>query len=149
MVKKKMKNLRTYQQFIFEGVNSLNSALEEIKSKATSTFRANGLIFGEDGMAEIYIMEESIKIGTLISFRKGGGNSMMETIISITDKYKVPIKILAESYSKSKDYYYKQLNIQDDRSELTQKDLVNWYKKLGFEVISKTTKSSTMIRKPK
>lgn len=145
-----MKNLKTYEEFLNENASdltaNLNKALAEIKSKSTSTYRHTGLVFDGYGMCEIYIINDTLKIGSLISFKKGGGSYVLNLIISIADKYKVDISMLAESFQKSKDYSYKELGINDDRPELSQKDLVKWYMKFGFVVIKKSAKSAEMIR---
>ena len=100
-------------------------------------------------MSEIYELNGSLKIGSLISFKKGGGKWIIQKIISICDKYSVTIKLLAQTYDKNSDYTYKELNIKDERPILSQKELVLMYQSVGFIISRRNKNSVEMVRHPK
>jgi hypothetical protein len=129
-------------------LNKAEQALEKIKKLSTDTYRHTGLIFGDYGMSEIYVVNNTIKIGTLTSFKKGGGKWILNNIIQICNKYSVPIKLLAQSYKKDSDIEYVNRNIKDERPELSQSELIKMYKNLGFTVLNKSSKSAEMIKYP-
>lgn len=154
-----MKDLRefiktTVREFLNENNlasidDAIENAIEEIKTYSTGSYRNKGLFFGDYGMAEIYGLNGSLKIGSLISFKKGGGKWILQKIISICDKYSVTISLLAQAYDKNSDYAYKELNIKDDRPSLSQKELVSMYKSMGFSISGRNKNSVEMVRKPK
>jgi hypothetical protein len=173
-----MKNIPTFEQFIFEDylkenkdfvakhgktnikttirefLNenksiSVENAIGEIKTYSTGSYRNKGLFFGDYGMAEIYELDGNLKIGSLISFKKGGGKWIIQKIMSICDKHSVTIKLLAQAYDKNSDYAYKELNIKDERAILSQKELVLMYKSIGFIISNRNKNSAEMIRIPK
>ena len=138
-----------YNEFVNENIDdSLKTALLEIQRKSTSTYRHTGLIFGELGMGEIFILKNSLYIGSLISFKKHGGIKILQMIIDIANKYKLLITLLAQVYDKYSDFNYTKLNIKDERTPLSQKELINWYKSLGFNITKKLQNSVEMEKKP-
>jgi hypothetical protein len=145
-----MKHIKLFEEFINENnLVSIENAIEEIKTYSTGSYRNKGLFFGDYGMAEIYELNGSLKIGSLISFKKGGGKWIIQKIIHICDKYSVTIKLLAQSYDKNSDYAYKELNIKDERPILSQKELVSLYQSMGFKISNRNKNSAEMIRIPK
>jgi hypothetical protein len=143
--------MKTFLQFIKENkVNDAEQVISEIKSLSTGTYRDTGLFFGDNGMAEIYIKPSKgmLEIGDLISFKKGGARWILENIISICNKYSVSIMLLAQSYDKNIDPDYVRMGIKDDRPELSQKDLVKMYQRFGFNVVSKSSTSTEMVKHP-
>lgn len=77
-------------------------------------------------------------------------------ITDICDKYGVTIEILAQAFPRDRDYAFKEMNIKAEKNELSQEELVNWYKKFGFEEkyesVTKRRKmpeSIELIREPK
>jgi len=150
-----MKNLKhfiktTIQEFLNENNQaSVENAIEEIKTYSTGSYRNKGLFFGDYGMAEIYELNGSLKIGSLISFKKGGGKWIIQKIMSICDKHSVTIKLLAQAYDKNSDYAYKGLNIKDERPILLQKELVLMYQSMGFIISDRNKDSVEMVRTPK
>jgi hypothetical protein len=142
--------LKKFKEFLYEStITDAQKALEEIKSIATGKFRHIGFFFGENGMAEIYDNSSGqIKVATLTSFKKGGGRWIMERIIEICNRHRVSIGLLAQSYEKTSDIEYQKMAITDVRPELSQKDLVKWYRRLGFRIVEKNRKSVEMVKDP-
>ena len=137
-----------FKDILTESQGNLDKAMSEIKNKATGSYRYRGLIFGSNGMAEIYISDDSIYIGSLISFNIGGGKRIMSDIINICNIYKANIKLLAQAYDKNSDNQYKEMGIDDNRPKLSQSELISWYKRIGFTIIEKNKNSAKMIKYP-
>lgn len=79
----------------------------------------------------------AIHVSTLFAVERGGGRAAMRVIIDAADRHGVDVTLTAASYVPSR---------------MTTQQLVDWYGRLGFEVVAETrawARVVDMLRRPK
>jgi len=79
----------------------------------------------------------AIHVSTLFAVERGGGRAAMRVIIDAADRHGVDVTLTAASYVPSR---------------MTTQQLVDWYRRLGFEVVAETrawARAVDMIRRPR
>jgi hypothetical protein len=119
-----------------DGSNARNAADELKEIFAENPLNSRELISNTAG-ATVYSMGDTLHLSDIRTFApgKGGASKMLRSILEVADKNNVPVTLTADSYS---------------GDGLTTAQLVDWYKRNGFEVENDFGDDGVdMIRQPR
>ena len=147
-----MNHLHTFESFLNERENNelfvddLLKTGKEIKPRVKDRLDIKKTIEFNRGIVVLKVKDKDrVWIDSIVSYGKGGGTEIMKKITDLANKHKITLELHANPFEPENDSFLKGEN------NMNTAQLMQWYKKFGFEEASITGVflSDTMKRDPK